>query len=67
MVTLTFPLAGKVNVRDLTTEQAGIKLEEVLSSYVTDPTVTMTFAEKMVTVMGEVNTAGKLLILTRTN
>ncbi len=55
---ITFPLAGKVNVRDLTTEQAGIKLEEVLSSYVTEPDVTMTITENMVTVMGEVNTQG---------
>jgi len=55
---ITFPLAGKINVRDLTTEQAGIKLEEVLSSYVTEPDVTITVTENMVTVMGEVNSQG---------
>ncbi len=58
MVTLTFPLAGKVNVRDLTPEQAGIKLEEVLSSYVSDPTVTIKIAENKVTLLGEVNSQG---------
>lgn len=58
---INFPLAGKINVRDLTLEQAGIKLEEVLSSYVSDPTVTIKIAENMVTVMGEVNTQGSFV------
>jgi len=55
---IKFPLAGRVNVNGLTPEQAGLKLEEVLRTYVTEATVTIKFVESKVTIMGEVNAQG---------
>jgi polysaccharide biosynthesis/export protein len=55
---LRFPLVGKIDVVGLTLEEAGIKLEEALNTYVSDVNVTLTFAESKVTVMGEVNNQG---------
>ena len=55
---IRFPLAGKININGLTPEDASLKLEEVLSSYVADVNVTITFTENVVTVMGEVNKQG---------
>lgn len=55
---IRFPLIGKININGLTPDDASLKLEEVLSSYVADVNVTIRFTENLVTVMGEVNNQG---------
>jgi len=55
---IRFPLTGIINVNGLTPEEASIKLEESLSAYVSDATITIKFVETKVTVMGEVNNQG---------
>lgn len=55
---IRFPLVGKIQIGGLTPDEASLKIEEELNSYVADINITIRFAENMVTVMGEVNNQG---------
>lgn len=55
---IDFPLTGKINVKGLTTDEAGIKIGETLGEYVSVASVMVKFVENSVTVMGEVPRQG---------
>jgi polysaccharide export outer membrane protein len=55
---ISFPFAGKINVKGLTLNQAAVKIEAALNVYVSNATVTAKFIDNNVTVMGEVNRQG---------
>jgi polysaccharide export outer membrane protein len=55
---INYPFIGKINVLGLTPEQAGKKLGTALSEYVSDASVTVSFVEVNVTVMGQVQSQG---------
>jgi polysaccharide biosynthesis/export protein len=56
---ITFPFIGEVYVRGLTTSEASIKIGKALSDYVPNTAVIVKFFDSNVTVLGEVQRAGK--------
>jgi polysaccharide biosynthesis/export protein len=55
---IDFPLTGKIEVKGLTPDQAGIKIGKVLSDYVSIASVIVKFADGNITVLGEVQGQG---------
>lgn len=55
---INYIFTGKVNVKGLTPEQAGIKLGKALSEYVPGATVSINFISGSVTLLGEVGSPG---------
>lgn len=56
--TIQFPILGKVHVESLTLDAARQKLEEQLQGYLNQPSVTIKFGYKKITVLGEVRQPG---------
>lgn len=55
---INFPLTGKIEVKGLNQEDAGLKIGKVLSDYISVTSVIVKFAENNVTLLGEVQTPG---------
>jgi polysaccharide export outer membrane protein len=55
---INFPFVGKITVGNLTTAQASAKIQEALSDYVSNTSITVKFVDNIVTVVGEVNRQG---------
>lgn len=55
---INFPYVGKIQVINLTTDQAGKKIEESLGVYLSNAAVNVKFIDNNVTVMGEVQRQG---------
>jgi polysaccharide export outer membrane protein len=55
---INFPFAGNINVGGLTTVQAGIKIQEALSEYVSKAAITVKYIDNSVTVIGAVQKQG---------
>jgi polysaccharide biosynthesis/export protein len=55
---ISYPFIGIINISGLTLEQAGVKLGEALSQYVSNATVSLKFLDGSITVMGEVQNQG---------
>lgn len=51
---ITFPFVGSINVGSLTLAEASKKIQEALSDYVSNTSVTVKYIDNQVTVMGEV-------------
>lgn len=63
---IQFPILNKINLANLTIEEAAQKLKTSLSEYFNQPTVLMKFVNKRITVLGEVRRPG-LYIYTNNN
>ncbi|MCU0377502.1 MAG: polysaccharide biosynthesis/export family protein [Bacteroidales bacterium] len=55
---INFPFVGRINVLSLTTSQAAEKIQESLSAYVPNTSVTVKFVDNQITVIGEVQRQG---------
>jgi polysaccharide biosynthesis/export protein len=55
---VNFPFVGNINVNNLTTAQASIKIQKALSEYVSNISVTVKYIDNQVTVLGEVQNQG---------
>ena len=55
---INFPLIGNIKVADLTTKQAAIKIQELLSKSIIDPIVNVRLLNYKITILGEVKTPG---------
>lgn len=55
---VNFPFVGDIQVGSLTTGQAAVKIQEALSEYVGQTSVTVKYVDNRVTVLGEVTTSG---------
>jgi len=55
---VNFPFVGDINVGSLTTGQAAAKIQEALSEYVGQTSVTVKYIDNRVTLLGEVTASG---------
>lgn len=55
---INFPFIGDIDVSDLTINEAQIKIEELLSEYLSNISVTVRFIGNKLTILGEVNRPG---------
>ena len=55
---INFPFVGNINVINLTTSQASLKIQKALSDYVSNTSVVVKYVDNQVTVMGEVQRQG---------
>lgn len=55
---INFPFVGDINVGGMTTGEAGIKIQEALSVYVSNFSVVVKYVDNQVTIMGEVTRQG---------
>jgi polysaccharide export outer membrane protein len=55
---ITFPFIGNIFVKDLTLEEARIKLEKELNKYLTNVSIRIRFVANKITIVGEVNHPG---------
>ena len=55
---INFPFVGKINVENLTTAEAGDKIQKALSDYVPQTSIIVKYVDNQVTVMGEVQRQG---------
>jgi polysaccharide export outer membrane protein len=55
---INFPFVGKINVGSLTTAEAADKIQNALSDYVSNISVSVKFIDNRITVLGEVQTPG---------
>ena len=55
---INFPFVGKIKVGGLTTVQSSSKVQEALSEYVSNVSITVKFVDNKVTIMGEVQRQG---------
>ena len=55
---INLPLFGNLKVSDLTTKQAAIKIQELLSKSIIDPIVNVRLLNYKITILGEVKTPG---------
>lgn len=55
---INYIFVGKINVKGLTPEQAGLKLGKALSEYVSKANVSVNFIDSKVTILGEVGSPG---------
>ena len=55
---INLPLIGNLKVADLTTKQAAIKIQELLSKSIIDPIVNVRLLNYKITILGEVKTPG---------
>jgi polysaccharide biosynthesis/export protein len=53
-----FPILGHIYLKDLTLDQATLKMKNLLSEYFNQPTVLMRFVNKRITILGEVRNPG---------
>lgn len=60
--TVTLPLLGRLNLVGLTRLECAKKLEKEYSKYIINPIVDVNIASLSVTILGEVNTPGKILL-----
>lgn len=60
--TITLPLIGRTNIVGLTRLDAAKKLESDYGKYIINPIIEVNIASLAVTVLGEVNTPGKVLL-----
>ncbi|MBN2820717.1 MAG: polysaccharide export protein [Bacteroidales bacterium] len=56
---VNLPVIGKINVSGLTLEACSEKLQMIVKSYLSNPTVDVRYAFKTYTILGEVNSPGK--------
>jgi polysaccharide biosynthesis/export protein len=55
---IDFPFAGKINVGNMTTAEAAVKIQTVLNEYIPKSSVTVKFIDNQVSVLGEVGHQG---------
>ena len=55
---INFPFVGKINVGNLTTTEASVKIENALKEYVANTSVVVKYIENQVSVLGEVQRQG---------
>jgi polysaccharide export outer membrane protein len=55
---VNFPFVGNINVANLTTPQAAVKIQKALGDYVSNISVSVKYIDNQVTVMGEVQRQG---------
>jgi len=55
---ISFPFIGNISVKDLTIEEAQVKLEKELNKYLTNISLRVRFVGNKITVVGEVNRPG---------
>lgn len=55
---INFPFVGKINVTNLTTAEASVKIQTALSEYVANTTIVVNFIDNKVSVLGEVMRQG---------
>ena len=55
---INFPLIGNIKVADLTTKQAAIKIQELLSKSIIDPIAKVSVLNYNITILGEVQNPG---------
>lgn len=55
---INFPFVGNINVANLTTAQAGAKIQKALSDYVSNISVSVKYIDNQITVIGEVQRQG---------
>jgi polysaccharide export outer membrane protein len=60
--TVTLPLIGRVNLVGLTRLEAAKKLEEIYGKFIINPIIDLNIASLSVTILGEVNIPGKILV-----
>ena len=60
--TVTLPLLGRLNLVGLTRLEAALKLEKEYSKLIINPIIDVNIASLSVTILGEVNTQGKILL-----
>lgn len=60
---ISFPLIGNIKVADLTTKQAAIKIQEILSKSIIDPLVNVRLLNYNITILGEVNKPGTFRVI----
>lgn len=60
--TITLPLLGRTNIVGLTRLEAAKKLEAEYGKYVINPIIEVNIASLSVTILGEVNTPGKIIL-----
>jgi len=56
---ITLPFIGEINVKDITINEARIKVEKALGNYLNNISVIVRFVSNKVTVLGEVNDPGQ--------
>jgi polysaccharide export outer membrane protein len=59
---ISFPMVGKIRVKQLTTSMAGDTLQLHLSRFFTEPIVNVRFANFTITVLGEVNKPSSYIV-----
>ncbi len=57
---INYPLIGKVNVNEMSLQEAGKMIEDKLAGYLNSPSVSVRFINKSITVLGEVNNPGRI-------
>jgi polysaccharide export outer membrane protein len=55
---INFPFVGEINVAGLITSQAALKIQKLLSDYVSNTSVVVKYIDNQVTILGEVNQQG---------
>jgi polysaccharide export outer membrane protein len=56
---IDFPFVGEINVNNLTLKEAKLKIEEELSQYLSNTSITIKFVNSNITVLGEVRNQGE--------
>jgi len=59
---IDFPLTGKIEVKNLTLDQAGQKIGKTLSEYVSVASVIVKYVETNITILGEVQNQGSFTV-----
>ncbi len=57
---INYPLIGRVNVNEMSLQEAGKMIEDKLAGYLNSPSVSVRFINKSITVLGEVNNPGRI-------
>lgn len=60
---IQLPLAGKINVKNLTIEEARVKVQQVVDEYLNQATVIVKLTSFRLTILGEVARPGKFIVL----
>jgi polysaccharide export outer membrane protein len=55
---INFPFVGEINVGNMTTSEASLKIQKALSEYVSQTSVIVKFVDNQITIMGEVTRQG---------
>lgn len=56
---IDFPFVGEINVNNMTLKEAKLKIEEELSQYLSNTSITIKFVNSNITVLGEVKNQGE--------